>query len=103
MSEEAKPAETVKPIETVETKITELAEGKAKTEEKPDDDILSKARERLKQLKETNDAIAAEHAREEEDRARQMVGGKADAGTPEKTVEEEADETAKEMLKPFGY
>jgi len=88
--------------ETVEEKVEELVEGKQKTEEIPDDDILSKTRKRLQELKEVNDAIEAENMRAEEERAKKQLGGKSLAGQPQESQEDKDEKEAADILSKFS-
>ena len=89
--------------EELKDKVEELNKGMQKTEEIQEDTPLSQVTKKFEELKAANDRYEAEQARAEEIRARQIVGGRANAGTQEKTPEELAKEEAAEKLKLFGY
>ena len=85
-------------------KVEQLSDGIPKTEEvKEEPTPLSEVTKKFEELKAANDRYEAEQARAEEIRARQIVGGRALAGSQEKTPEEIAREEAAEKLKLFGY
>ena len=68
------------------------------------EDIKKTLREadEYQKLKEQNDKLEAEYLRSHEIRAKMALGGRADAGMPEKSDKEKADEAASEILEKFG-
>ena len=86
--------------ETVKEKVDELAEGHAKTEEVKGEQTTA---EKIAEVKAANDLLEAEMRRGEELRAKNTIGGKAEAGKEEKTPQQESEDRAKTMLEPFGY
>ena len=62
-----------------------------------------RAADEYEKMKRENDLLEKEITRREELRARQLLGGKGQAGqyTPEKSAKEKADEEAAKILKQF--
>ena len=85
----------------LQKKVEEIAESKEKVEEVKSDEA-DEVQKRIDILKAKNDAYDAERLRAEENRARELVGGKAEAGQPERTEEDVANEKAKETLSVYG-
>ncbi len=80
--------------ETVEEKVEEIAESKQKVEEVKVEPIPS---ETLR-LRKENDEYEAEVNRKQEIRAREALGGRADAGQPEESQEQKDEKEAAEIL-----
>ena len=83
-----------KPAETVEEKVEEIAESKQKVEEVK---VEPTASETLR-LRKENDEYEAEVNRKQEIRAREALGGRADAGQPEESQEQKDEKEAAEIL-----
>ncbi len=83
-----------KPAETVEEKVEEIVESKQQVEEVKVEPIPS---ETLR-LKQENDAYEAELNRKNELRARETVGGRAEAGQPEESQEQKDEKEAADIL-----
>jgi len=62
-----------------------------------------KAADEYARLKEENDKLEAEYARQQELKAKIAIGGRSYAGTKEITPEEKAKEEATQHLKMYGY
>ncbi len=86
-----------KPAETVEEKVEEIAESKQKVEEVK---VEPTASETLR-LRKENDEYEAEVNRKQEIRAREALGGRADAGQPEESQEDKDKKEATEILREF--
>ena len=81
----------------LEKKVEELDEGKQKVEEeKP-----SEFEKQLKALREDNERMQAELLKQEELKAKILLGGRAEAGQPEKSQLDLDQEEAAERLKEF--
>jgi len=87
-----------KPKDDLKAKADELIEGKQKTEEVEAADNLSEVTANFEKLKKVNDETEAELIRQEELRAKVLIGGKSTGAGPEETDEEIADKEAKEIL-----
>ena len=87
--------EEVKP--KLEEKVKELADAKPKVEEQ----APSEFDKQLKALREDNERMQNELLKQEELKAKILLGGKGERGQPEPTVEEKAKEEASEILKMF--
>ena len=91
MSEEKKPEEELK------EKVKELSEGKQKVvEEEP-----SEFDKQLKALREDNERMQGELLKQEELKAKILLGGRAEAGQPQKSQLDLDQEEAAERLKEF--
>ena len=93
-----KEAQAEEPAETVEEKVEELAEAQPKANE-PEASEFDK---KLKDLREDNEKMQDELLKQEELKAKILVGGRAAAGHENKTPEQEADEEAKRVLDMFS-
>lgn len=86
--------------ETVAEKVEELMTGQTKGAV----NVITTTEEEYKKIKDSNDKLEKELARQEQLRAQQLLGGKSLLGqTQEKTKEEIAKEDASNILKTYGF
>ncbi len=83
--------------EELKDKVKELADAKQKVEPVKTEETVAESL----RLKQENDAYEVELVRKEELRARSMLDGRAEAGQPEKSDEDKANEEAANILKEF--
>ena len=83
--------------EELKDKVKELADAKQKVEPVKTEETVAESL----RLKQENDAYEVELVRKEELRARSMLDGRAEAGQPEKSEEDKANEEAANILKEF--
>ena len=85
------------------TDIVIKSEDKKEEEKVTEHDIKEtlRAADEYEKLKEQNDKLEAEYLRAMELKAKIAIGGRASAGSPEKSQEDKDKEEADKLLKPY--